>query len=66
MAKYIIFQNNEFYRLASNEAKRDKWLVSPNIIAKEVNDADYRKVWCKMSTVTDRDWETHYFEKLCI
>jgi len=52
MAKYIIFQNNEFYRLAPNEAKRDKWLVTPNIIAKEVNDADYRKVWCKMSTVT--------------
>ena len=39
MAKYLLFQNNEFYRMAPNEAKRDNWLRTPNIVAKEVSDA---------------------------
>jgi hypothetical protein len=52
MAKYLLFQNNEFYRMAPNEAKRDNWLRTPDIVAKEVSDADYKKVGCKKWTST--------------
>ena len=52
MAKYLLFQNNEFYRMAPNEAKRDNWLRTPNIVAKEVSDADYKKVGCKKFTLS--------------
>ncbi len=36
--------HNNFYRLAPNETKRDHWLTSPDVIAKEVSDADYKKI----------------------
>ncbi len=47
MAKYILFQNNEFYRMAPDEAKKDKWIITPQIVAKEVSDTDYKNVGCK-------------------
>ena len=47
MAKYILFQNDRFYRMAPDETKRDKWMGSPNIVAKEVDDATYKNVGCK-------------------
>ena len=47
MAKYILFQNNKFYRMAPDEAKRDKWIITPQIVAKEVSDTDYKNVGCK-------------------
>tara|TARA_R100001015_G_C4629326_1_gene190087 strand:+ start:826 stop:1299 length:474 start_codon:yes stop_codon:yes gene_type:complete len=52
MAKYLLFQNNEFYRMASDETKKDKWIVTPQIVAKEVNDTDYKNVGCKKVTPT--------------
>ena len=44
MAKYVLFMHNDYYRLAPNETKRDHWLTSPDVIAKEVSDADYKRV----------------------
>ena len=44
MAKYLIFQNSLFYRLAPNETARDYWMTTPNMSAKEVSDDDYHKV----------------------
>ena len=52
MAKYILFQNDRFYRMAPDEAKRDKWMTTPNIVAKEVDDATYKNVGCKKTVPT--------------
>lgn len=44
MAKYVLFVHNDYYRLAPNETKRDHWLTSPDVIAKEVSDANYKRI----------------------
>jgi hypothetical protein len=52
MAKYILFQNDRFYRMAPDETKRDKWMGSPNIVAREVDDATYKNIGCKKTVPT--------------
>jgi len=53
MAKHFIFQDNEFYRLAPTDAKKDFWLsTSASLVSKEVSDADYFKVAVLKSQAT--------------
>ena len=44
MAKYILFRDTRFYRLAPNETARDHWMMSPTTYAEEVSDDNYHKV----------------------
>ena len=53
MAKHFIFQDNQFYRLAPTDAKKDFWLsTSAGLVSKEVSDADYFKVAVLKSQAT--------------
>jgi hypothetical protein len=53
MAKHFIFQDNQFYRLAPTDAKKDFWLsTSAGLVSKEVSDADYFKVAVLKSIAT--------------
>jgi len=41
--KYIIFKNNEFFRLASTDTKKDHWIqIEPGVVAKQVSDEDFK------------------------
>ena len=44
MAKYILFRDTRFYKLAPNETARDHWMTSPTTYAEEVSDDNYHKV----------------------
>jgi len=53
MAKHFIFQDNQFYRLAPTDAKKDFWLsTSAGLVSKEVSDANYLKVAIRKSVAT--------------
>ena len=53
MAKHFIFQDNQFYRLAPTDAKKDFWLsTSAGLVSKEVTDANYLKVAVLKSEAT--------------
>lgn len=43
--KYILFKNNEYFRLASTDAKKDNWIkIEPGVVAKQVSDEDFKAV----------------------
>ena len=66
MAKYILFQNSEYYRLAPNETARDYWMTTPTVHAKEVSDDDYTKVarFLKFPTYNTDTQEISYEDKV--
>ena len=66
MAKYLIFQNSVFYRLAPNETAKDYWMASPTVYAKEVSDDDYHKVArnLKFATFNSDTQEISYEDRL--
>tara|TARA_Y100001951_G_C11255115_1_gene248895 strand:- start:661 stop:1110 length:450 start_codon:yes stop_codon:yes gene_type:complete len=66
MAKYILFQNSKYYRLAPNETKKDYWMTTPTVHAKEVSDDDYTKVarFLKFPTYNTDTQEISYEDKV--
>ena len=66
MAKYLLFKDTLFYRLASNEATKDHWMASPTIYAKEVSDDDFHKVarYLKFATFNPDTQEISYEDKV--
>ena len=66
MAKYLLFKDTLFYRLASNEATKDHWMASPTIYAKEVSDDDFHKVarYLKFATFNPDTQEISYEDRL--
>lgn len=43
--KYILFKNNEYFRLASTDAKKDNWIqIEPGVVAKQVSNEDFKAV----------------------